>query len=72
MKETQNAAMYKRVRDAAEPMIKPRGIVLSFGWHSNGMGKGRGYEIEEIMLVAHGGGHSDTICLAERKLPRLL
>lgn len=67
MKETQNAALYKRVRDVVDPIVKPGGIVLSFGWSSNGMGRTRGYEIEEIMLVAHGGGHNDTICMAERK-----
>ena len=66
--DTQNAALYKRVRDALDPLILPGGIVLSFGWSSNGMGKTRGYEIEEILLVAHGGAHNDTICLAERKI----
>lgn len=67
MKETQNARLYKRVRDALDPIISPGGVVLSFGWHSNGMGVGRGYEAEEILLVQHGGAHNDTICLAERK-----
>lgn len=67
-KDTQNAALYKRVRDALDPIVKPGGVVLSFGWSSNGMGKGRGYRIEEILLVAHGGAHNDTICIAERKL----
>lgn len=66
--DTQNAALYKRVRDSLDPLIAPGGIVLSFGWSTNGMGKGRGYEIVEILLVAHGGAHNDTICLAERKL----
>lgn len=66
-KDTQNAALYKRVRDALDPCIKQNGVVLSFGWSSNGMGKTRGYEIEEILLVAHGGAHNDTICMAERK-----
>lgn len=65
--DTQTAALYKRVRDALDPLITPGGIVLSFGWSSNGMGKGRGYQIEEILLVAHGGAHHDTICIAERK-----
>lgn len=72
MKETQSALLYKRVRDAFEPLLLPGGIVLSFGWNSVGMGIGRGYEIEEILLVCHGGAHNDTICLAERKMPRLL
>ena len=31
------------------------------------MGTGRGYELVEVMLVAHGGAHNDTICIAERK-----
>lgn len=68
-KETQNAALYKRCRDALHPLIMPDGIVLSFGWNSAGMGKERGYEQIELLLVCHGSGHNDTICLAERKLP---
>lgn len=66
-KDTQNAALYKRVRDAAHTVLKPGGKCLSFGWNSNGMGKTRGYEILEILIVAHGGGHNDTICMAEIK-----
>jgi hypothetical protein len=68
--ETQNARLYRRVRGALDALIKPGGMVLSFGWHSNGMGLERGYEIVEILLVAHGGAHNDTICLAERKMAR--
>ncbi len=67
MKETQSALLYKRVRDALDPHIIKGGVVLSFGWNTVGMGKKRGYEIEEILLVCHGGAHNDTICIAERK-----
>lgn len=67
MKETQNGALYKRVRDSLDKITAPGGIVLSFGWNSAGMGIKRGYELLEILLVAHGGGHNDTICVAERK-----
>ena len=67
-KDTQNAAMYKRVRDALDPLIQPGGVVLSFGWSSNGMGVTRGYRLTEILLVAHGGAHNDTICIAEVKI----
>ena len=66
-KDTQNAALYKRVRDAIHPIMNSNGIVLSFGWNSGGMGKTRGYKIEEILMVAHGGAHNDTICMVERK-----
>lgn len=65
--DTQNGRLYRRVRDALDLIVRPGGIVLSFGWQSAGMGTGRGYELIETMLVAHGGGHNDTICIAERK-----
>lgn len=67
MKGTQNAALYKRVRDALEPLVEEKGICLSFGWNTNGMGKTRGWVIDEILMVAHGGGHNDTICMAEMR-----
>lgn len=66
-RDTQNAALYKRVRDALDPLMLPGAVVLSFGWNSAGMGKTRGYEQIEIVMVAHGGAHNDTICVAERK-----
>jgi len=69
--DTQNSALYKEVRDLVATIINPDGIVLSFGWNTVGMGKLRGYEIEEILLVCHGGAHNDTICMAERNMPRL-
>jgi hypothetical protein len=72
MKETQNAALYSRVRNQIPPLLDKNGIVLSFGWNSAGMGKERGFEIVEILLVCHGGAHNDTICIAEQKLPTLL
>lgn len=71
MKETQNAALYRRVRDAIDAILLPGGVVLSFGWSSNGMGKGRGYALERVLMVAHGGAHNDTICIAERRAPSL-
>lgn len=67
-KDTQNAALCKRVRDALVPILMPDAVVLSFGWNSNGMGKARGFEIIELKLVAHGGAHNDTICIAERRI----
>jgi hypothetical protein len=68
MKETQSAVLYKRVRDAVEWVVAPGGVVLSFGWNTVGMGIKRGYELEEVLLVCHGGAHNDTICIAERKI----
>ncbi len=67
MKETQMSLLHKRVRDAVDSILPIGGRVLSFGWNSCGMGIKRGYVIEEILLVSHGGGHNDTICLCETK-----
>lgn len=38
------------------------------GWNSAGFGKVRGYVFEEILLVAHGGAHNDTIVTVERRM----
>lgn len=65
MRDTQNAALYKAVKDALVPLLKNNAIVLSFGWNSSGMGKKRNCTTIEIMLCAHGGAHNDTICMAE-------
>jgi hypothetical protein len=69
MKETQNAALYARVKRAMVPILDDKCTVLSFGWNSVGMGGLRGFRLIELMMVCHGGAHNDTICLAERRLP---
>lgn len=65
--DTQSAALYSRVRDAAMRVLADDAIVLSFGWNSVGMGGGRGFDLVEVLMVCHGGAHNDTICLAERR-----
>jgi hypothetical protein len=57
-------------RDQISRVIKDDGIVISFGWSSNGVGKTRGFEILEILLVPHGGIHNDTIVVVEKKVHR--
>ncbi len=53
-------------------MIKVGGYAISFGWNSSGFGKKRGFEIIEILLVAHGGRHNDTIVTVERKVQNII
>jgi hypothetical protein len=66
--EAQYLPSWVEERDIINDIIVPGGVVLSFGWNTNCMGKTRGFDIVEIMLVAHGGPHNDTICVAERKI----
>ena len=47
--------------------IKPGGKVISFGWNTNGIGKQHGFQINRIVLVAHGSQHNDTIATVEEK-----
>jgi len=68
---TDPTASFKEVKDHIAPLILPSGHVISFGWNSNGFGKKRYFNIVEILLVAHGGGHNDTIVTVERKIPNL-
>ena len=68
MTDTQSSVLYSRVRAALLPLLTPDATVLSFGWSSQGMGAKHGFNIFEILLVAHGGAHNDTICLAETRL----
>lgn len=49
-------------------IVKTGGYVLSFSWNSGGIGKKYGFEIMEILLVAHGGWHNDTICVVEKRI----
>lgn len=68
MKETQNAALYSRVKTALMPILSKDAVVISFGWNSAGMGKKHKFELIEVMICCHGAAHNDTICLAERRL----
>jgi hypothetical protein len=56
------------VKDLAAEKISPDGFAICCGWNSNGLGKKRGFELVEILMVAHGGGHNDTILTVERKI----
>jgi hypothetical protein len=62
------SAVWKRWKDEIARVIQPGGVCISFGWSSAGLGKDRGFEIVEILLVPHGGNHNDTIVTVERKI----
>ena len=59
---------FVKVRNSLAKKIKVGGYVIYFGWNSNAFGKKRGFEIVEILLVAHGGNRNDTIVTVEKKV----
>ena len=56
-----------RTKKQISRIVKYNGVVITCGWNSGGIGKKYGFEIEEILLVPHGGWHNDTIVVVERK-----
>ena len=65
--QTTQASFWSNLKNEIARAVKPGGLVMSFGWNSSGIGKELGFEQVEILLVAHGGAHNDTICVVERK-----
>lgn len=66
--DSQESVHWGALKDIVAKKILPGGIAISFGWNTSGFGKGRGFEIVEILLVNHGGnGHHDTLCTVERR-----
>jgi N6-adenosine-specific RNA methylase IME4 len=63
-----HAAYHRDCRDEIAALVKPGGLVISFGWNSTGMGVGRGFERIGVYLIAHGGSRNDTIMTVERKV----
>jgi len=60
------AEYWARCKNEIARVLSPGAIAISFCWDSTGMGKKRGFEIVEIMLLCHGACHNDTIVTVDR------
>ncbi len=71
---------FSRYAHEIKRIIKPKGYCISFGWNTNGMPYEMGnktYKIKEktgfekikkeILIVAHGGCHNDTLITVDQK-----
>ena len=58
------SSFYTKIKHQIRQLVKPSGVVLSFGWNS--MGVGKSFDHLEVLMVFHGGAHNDTICVAQR------
>lgn len=65
--QTTQARFWGNLKKEIARLVKNEGYVITCGWNSGGIGKTQGFEIEEILLVAHGGWHNDTIVTVEKK-----
>ena len=57
---------FKQLKDEIPRILNSDGLVITFGYHSNTMGKNRGFSVEKIGLFSHGGAIHDTIASVER------
>ncbi len=67
-KETTQDSYWSKQKAEIQRIVKTNGIVISCGWNKGGIGKKYGFEIEEILLVPHGGNHNDTIVVIDKKV----
>ena len=65
--EHTKASWRARHLDEIKRITKPNGVVLCFGWNTNAVGKTRGFDMREVLIVPHGGSKNDTLCTAEVK-----
>ena len=65
--KTTQSSWRARHLDEIKRILRVGGKCLCFGWNSSGVGKTRGFEMQEILLVSHGGSKNDTICTMEIK-----
>jgi hypothetical protein len=61
------AEYWAKCKDEIARVLKEDAIAISFGWDSCGIGKNRGFEIVEVMLLCHGAAHNDTIVTVDVK-----
>lgn len=66
--QTTQASFWSEQKKELSRIIKIGGGVITCGWNSGGIGMKYGFEIQEILLVAHGGWHNDTIITFEKKI----
>jgi hypothetical protein len=62
-----NAHWQSVLKDNIARILKPGGKAICCGWNSVGIGKGRGFHLDRILLVCHGRQHNDLIVTVETK-----
>jgi len=58
---------WSKTMDEVARILKPNGKLICFGWTSMGGAMSRGFEMQRILLVPHGGRKNDTIVTVELK-----
>lgn len=59
---------FNKLKNVLSSCLSHNGKVITFGYHSVSMGAKRGFTVEEICVMSHGGAIHDTIATVERRL----
>lgn len=62
-----NMKYWALCKDNVARILKVGGRVICCGWNTNGLGKNRGFEMTNVLIVAHGGSKNDTLVTLEYK-----
>lgn len=63
-----NMKYWKLCKDNIARILKPNGRVICCGWNTNGLGKNRGFQLDKVLIVCHGGSKNDTLVTLEHKV----
>ena len=63
-----NMKYWALCKDNVARILKSNGRVICCGWNTNGLGKNRGFEMDKILIVSHGGSKNDTLVTLEHKI----
>ncbi len=66
--QTTQSSFWGDIKREIARVVKHNGTVITCGWNSGGIGEQYGFKIKEILLVAHGGWHNDTIITVENRI----
>ena len=61
------SSRFKILADLIPEILNPNGKVISFGYHSTFLGKGRGFNLDHLCVFAHGGAQHCTIGIIESR-----
>jgi len=62
------SSAFNMVKNLIPNVLHKKGLVITFGYHSNVMGEKRGFAQEELLIMSHGGAIHDTLAIVERRV----
>lgn len=57
---------FRKLKEEIPSILAPSGCVITFGYHSVSMGARRGFRLENLLVISHGGAIHDTLATKER------